>query len=89
MPILCILIATFAFGYISVGAATTNKTGSFTLSKTDLTEKKFSKSVTVSGGNETVVAQHWKGSAFPFYSDTAYSKTSTGSGLTYTSIFNV
>lgn len=68
-------------GSISVSAATTTKTASFTLSKTDKTEKKWTKSVTVSSRSATIVAQHWKGCTFPTYSDTAYSKILSSNGL--------
>jgi hypothetical protein len=74
-------------GCFSASAATTTSSGSYVLSKTDQTEKKHTKSLSVSGGGSaTVTAQHWKGSTFPTYSDTAYSKINSSSGLKSTNV---
>lgn len=78
---------TIMLGCFSASAATTTSSGSYVLSKTDQTEKKHTKSLSVSGGGSaTVTAQHWKGSTFPTYSDTAYSKINSSSSLKSTSV---
>lgn len=85
--VLCMLITSLAlFGSFGVSAVTTNKTGSYILSKTDQTEKKWTKTVSVSSGKGIIIAQHWKGSTFPTYSDTAYSKIADSSGFTFTKV---
>ena len=82
----CILmVSTIMLGCFSASAATTTSSGSYVLSKTDQTEKKHTKSLSVSGGGSaTVTAQHWKGSTFPTYSDTAYSKINSSKVLIIT-----
>ena len=84
----CILmVSTIMLGCFSASAATTTSSGSYVLSKTDQTEKKQTTSLSVSGGGSaTVTAQHWKGSTFPTYSDTAYSKINSSSGLKSTNV---
>lgn len=84
----CIMMfSMIMFGSISASAATTTGSGSYVLSKSAQTEKKYTKSVTVSGGGSaTSTAQHWKGSTFPTYSDTAYSKINSSSGLKSTKV---
>lgn len=59
----CILmVSTIVLGCFSASAATTTSSGSYILSKSDQTEKKHTKSLSVSGGGSaTVTAQHWKG----------------------------
>ena len=81
----CILmVSTIMLGCFSASAVTTTSSGSYVLSKTDQTEKKHTKSLSVSGGGSaTVTAQHWKGSTFPTYSD---SKINSSSGLKSTNV---
>lgn len=84
----CILVASMVvFGTVSASAATTTGSASYVLSKTNQTEKKCTKSVSVSGGGSaTITGQHWKGSTIPTYSDTAYSKINSSSGLKSTNV---
>lgn len=82
-----LMVSMMIFGSISASAATTKSSGSYILSKSDRTEKKHTKSLSVSGGGSAkVTAQHWKGSTFPTYSDTAYSKINSSSSLKSTNV---
>ena len=52
----CILmVSTIMLGCFSASAATTTSSGSYVLSKTDQTEKKHTKSLSVSGGGSVTV----------------------------------
>lgn len=84
---LCMIMASLTlFGTFAASAAVTEKTGTFTLSKQDRTASNYKKDVSFSGAKANIQAQHWKGATFPTYSDTAYSKINSSSGLTDTEV---
>ncbi len=77
-----VMILMIVLGSVGASAATTYKSGSYVLSKTSQTEKKYTDTTVVTGGGRAkITAQHWKGSTFPTYSDTAYSKINESSGI--------